>query len=349
MDKLQAMEVFVQVVDAGGFTRAADSMRLPKATVSTLVRDLEATLAVKLLNRTTRQISLTADGAAYYERCISILADVRDAEDVLSKTHASPSGRLRVDVPSALGRRLIVPALDDFFRRYPDINIEVGCSDRPVDLIEEGVDCALRGGDLADSTMIARRVGLVQFVTCASPEYLAKHGRPKHPQDLMQHQCVNYFSSRTGKIFEWDFANKDEKLQLKVPGRVALNDSDAYLDACLAGMGIAQMSSYHVQPYLESGKLELVLDNWCVGPLPLHVVYPQNRHLSAKVRVFVEWVAELLANQPSLQVRMFSCPQSGTMENTFTPAQLGPLAAGREEVEQVAASKPKRKRVPAPA
>jgi LysR family transcriptional regulator for bpeEF and oprC len=337
----------VQVVDAGGFTKAADSMRLPKATVSTLVRDLETTLAVKLLNRTTRQISLTADGAVYYERCVSILADVRDAEHVLSKTHASPSGRLRVDVPASLGRRLILPALGEFFRRYPDINIEVGCSDRPVDLIEEGVDCALRGGDLADSTMIARRVGSVRLVTCASPDYLARHGSPMHPQDLMQHQCINYFSSRTGKICEWDFARMDEKLQLKVPGRVALNDSDACLDACLSGLGIAQMASYSVQPHLESGKLALILDDWCVGAIPLHVIYPQNRHLSAKVRVFVEWVAELLADQPSLQTRVFNCAQSDAAQSTPASSLRGPLASEQNEVEPVAVQKPIKKRLPA--
>lgn len=301
MNKLQAMEVFVQVVDAGGFTRAADNMQLPKATVSTLIRDLEAALSIKLLNRTTRQISVTADGAAYYERCISILADVRDTEESLSRTHTSPSGRLRVDVPSALGRHLLIPALPQFFEKYPDIQLEVGCSDRPVDLIEEGVDCAVRGGELADSTLIARRIGVIEFVTCAAPSYITTHGRPRHPNELMQHRCVNYFSSKTGKIYEWDFAQKDERIQIKVPGSVAVNDSDAYMSACLSGLGIAQTAMFSVGSYLQSGQLELLLEDWRVDPVPLHVIYPQNRHLSAKVRVFVEWVAELVGKQPSLQ------------------------------------------------
>jgi LysR family transcriptional regulator for bpeEF and oprC len=309
MDKLQAMEVFVQVVDAGGFTRAAENMQLPKATVSTLISNLEAALSVKLLNRTTRQVSVTADGAAYYERCLSILADVREAEDSLSKTRASPSGRLRVDVPTGLGRNLIIPALPAFFERYPDIQVEIGCSDRLVDLIEEGVDCAVRGGELADSTLIARRVGTVYLVTCAAPSYLARYGRPGHPNDLQTHRCVNYFSAKTGKIYEWDFARGDERVKLRVPGMLAVNDSDAYLAATLAGIGISQNALAAVRPHLETGELEIVLDEWCVDPIPLHVVYPQNRHLSAKVRVFVEWIAELFADHDELQTGERHCPQ----------------------------------------
>ena len=308
MDKLQAMEVFVQVVDAGGFTRAAENLQLPKATVSTLVRNLETSLAVKLLNRTTRQISLTADGAAYYERCLRILADVRDAEDSLSKTQASPSGRLRVDVPAAMGRHLLMPSLPQFLARYPDIHLEVGCSDRPVDLIEEGVDLAVRGGILADSTLIARRIGQLHFVTCAAPSYIALHGRPQHPNDLQQHDCVNYFSAKTGKIAEWDFAKDGKRIQMRVPGRIAVNDSNAYMTATLSGMGVAQMAAFAICPYLQSGELELLLEDWTIDPLPLHVVYPQNRHLSAKVRVFVEWISELFADLPALHIRAGHCP-----------------------------------------
>lgn len=321
MDKLQAMEVFVQVVDAGGFTRAADIMQMPKATVSTLISNLENALSIKLLNRTTRQVSVTADGAAYYERCLSILADVRDTEESLSRTRASPSGRLRVDVPVGLGRHLLIPALPLFFARYPDILLEVGCSDRPVDLIEEGVDCVVRGGQLADSSLIARRVGAVHLVTCAATSYLALHGRPKHPNDLMQHRCVNYFSSKTGKISDWDFAQGEERIKLKVPSSVAVNDSDAYLTACLSGLGIAQTASFGLRPYLESGEIELVLQDWCVDAIPLHVVYPQNRHLSAKVRVFVEWIADLCAEQPTLQVGANNCALSLQLERPFASGQ----------------------------
>ncbi|MRW88686.1 LysR family transcriptional regulator [Duganella sp. FT80W] len=303
MNKLQAMEVFVQVVDAGGFTRAADNMKLPKATVSTLVQSLEASLAVKLLNRTTRHVSVTADGAAYYERCLRILSDVREAEESLSRTRLSPSGRLRVDAPTGLASEVIVPALPDFFSRYPDIQLELGCSDRPVDLIEEGVDCAVRGGALGDSSLIARRVGILHFITGAAPSYLARYGRPTHPNDLLRHRCVNYFSARTGKIYDWDFTREGERVQVALPGHVALNDSNAYIAAGVAGLGIVQMANFMMEPMINDGHFESILDDWISDPLPIHVVYPQNRHLSAKVRVFVEWVAELFSNHPGMRLQ----------------------------------------------
>lgn len=326
MDKLQAMDVFVKVVDTGSFTRASDSMQLPKATVSTLIRNLEVVLGVKLLNRTTRRLSVTTDGAAYYERCQSILADVRDAEDALSRNHASPAGRLRIDVPTGLGRNVLIPALPAFLERYPDINVEIGCSDRPVDLIEEGVDCALRAGELADSSLIARRIGSMHFVTCATPGYIARYGRPEHPTDLMRHRCVNYFSAKTGRIFDWDFASRDERLQVRLPGRVAVNDSDAYLAATLSGMGIAQMPTFVLRPYLESGELEMVLTDWCVEAIPMHIVYPQNRHLSAKVRVFVEWAASLIAAREDLQLSPPLCLQMAR-DRLNAPARVPVLEA----------------------
>jgi LysR family transcriptional regulator, regulator for bpeEF and oprC len=303
MNKLQAMEVFVQVVDAGGFTRASEVLQLPKATVSTLVQGLEKALAVKLLNRTTRHVSVTSDGAAYYERCLRILSDVKEAEESLSRNRLNPSGRLRVDTTSSIASDVVIPALPDFFARYPDIQLDLGCSDRPVDLIEEGVDCAIRGGALPDSGLIARRVGVLEFVTAATPAYLAKYGRPTHPKDLAHHRCLNYFSSKTGKTYDWDFTRGDETFSFAVPASLAVNDATAYMVAGLAGMGLMQMASYMVEPRLASGEVELVLTDWVSAPIPIHVVYPQNRHLSAKVRVFVEWVADLFMANPHLQLK----------------------------------------------
>lgn len=302
MNKLQAMEVFVNVVDSGGFTRAAEIMQLPKATVSTLIQSLEASLAVKLLHRTTRHVSVTADGAAYYERCLRILSDVRDAEESLSRTRLSPSGRLRVDVPTGLAGSVLVPALPDFFMRYPDIQMEMGCSDRAVDLVEEGVDCAVRAGQLVDSSLIARRVGILHFVTCAAPSYLQRYGRPAHPDELTRHLCVNYFSSKTGKIVDWDFSRGAERVQVALPGHIALNDTTAYTAAGLAGLGIVQMPNFLLEPLVADGSFEQVLPEWSSDSIPVHVVYPQNRHLSAKVRVFVEWVAELFSNHPGMRL-----------------------------------------------
>ncbi|RJG11723.1 LysR family transcriptional regulator [Massilia cavernae] len=298
MNKLQAMEVFVQVVDAGGFTRAAENLQLPKATVSTLVQGLEQALAVKLLHRTTRQVNVTSDGAAYYERCVRILSDVKEAEESLSHNRLSPSGRLRIDVSTGLANAMLIPKLPDFFARYPDIRVDMGCGDRPVDLIEEGVDLAIRGGVLPDSGLIARRLGMIEFVTCASPAYLAKHGRPSHPNDLLRHRCVNYFSSKTGKVYDWDFSRDGETLNIATPASLAVNDSTVYTSAGLTGLGIVQMATVVADPLIASGQIEVILPDWTTEPLPVHAVYPQNRHLSAKVRVFVEWVADLFVALP---------------------------------------------------
>jgi LysR family transcriptional regulator, regulator for bpeEF and oprC len=299
------MEVFVRVVDAGSFTHAAESLRMPKATVTTLVQGLESHLRVKLLNRTTRRLSVTADGAAYYERCVRILGEVEETESALSNTAITPRGRLRIDVPGSFGRHMLIPALPEFFARYPDIRLEVGCSDRPVDLLEEGVDCVVRGGDPIDSSLVARRVALLEFITCATPDYLARFGVPEHPRDLARHKCVNYFSARTGKIFEWDFTRNGERIVLPLEGYIAVNDSDAYLAAGRAGLGIIQATLSQVRSDLETGVLAQILSDWQSDPLPIFIMYPQNRHLSAKVRVFVDWVAELFAAR-RLNTRMRS-------------------------------------------
>jgi LysR family transcriptional regulator for bpeEF and oprC len=210
---------------------------------------------------------------------------------------------LRVDVATGVANDIIIPALPQFFARYPDIALELGCGDRAVDLIEEGIDCAVRGGALPDSSLIARRIGVLHFVTCASPAYLAEHGRPDHPNDLQKHRCVNYFSSKTGKIYDWDFARGDEQIQVAMPSCLAVNDSTAYISAGLAGLGVMQMPSYTIDTHIASGALELLLEDWHSAPLPVNVVYPQNRHLSAKVRVFVEWVADLFMTHPGFQIK----------------------------------------------
>lgn len=311
MNKLQAMEVFVQVVDTGSFTRAAEMLNMPKASVSTLIQSLETSLSAKLLHRTTRQVTVTSDGAAYYERCIRILADVRDAEESLSRMRVNPSGRLRVDTPTGLSSEILIPALPAFFERYPDITLELGSTDRPVDLIEEGVDCAVRGGPLLDTSLIARRIGVIHFLTAAAPSYLARYGVPQHPNDLARHRCVNYFSAKTGKVYDWDFNRDGERIEVPMPGVIALNDSNAYVQAGLAGLGIIQMTDYLLLRHVEEGRMVPVLPGWSSDPLPVHIVYPQNRHLSAKVRVFVEWVSELFANHPQMRLGARPSPLTG--------------------------------------
>jgi len=295
------MQVFVRVVDTGSFTRAAESLQMPKATVSMLVSAIESELTVRLLHRTTRQLNLTADGAAYYERCLAILAEIQDMEDTLSRRKTRPGGRLRVDVGSGVGNNLIVPSLPDFLLRYPDIDLHIGCSDRRIDLVEESVECVIRAGTPPDSTLVARQIGAAAFLFCATPAYLERKGRPLHPDELANHDCIRIFASQSGKIYDWEFEQDGKRIEMQVPGRVAVNDSSAYLNATLSGLGIGQLPAYSAMPHVRAGTLELVLPDWSTDSLPIHAVYLQNRHLSAKVRVFIDWVAELLAADPYLR------------------------------------------------
>jgi LysR family transcriptional regulator, regulator for bpeEF and oprC len=303
MNKLQAMQVFVRVVETGALARAADSLQMPKATVSTLIQQLEAELGVKLLNRTTRSVSVTTDGASYYPRCVAILGQIQETEDSLGRRHAAPGGQLRVDVPTLMARLVIVPALPSFFARYPNIHLQLACSERRADLIEEGVDCAVRSGELEDSTLIARRIGQLYFGTCAAPAYIAAHGQPRHPDELTLHRCISHFSPRTGKSLDWVFAKDGTSIQVSPRGNLALDDQNSYVAAAEAGSGIAQIPAFVLKDAMERGTLELVLGDWVPEPVPLNVVYPENRHLSSKIRVFVDWIAELFAEHDGIQLR----------------------------------------------
>lgn len=295
MDKLQAMQVFTRVVDTNSFSGAADSLHMTRSSVTTIIQALEAYLKVRLLNRTTRRISLTPDGAAYYERCSRILAEVEDSESSFSRASA-PRGKLKVDMPGSIGRLVVVPALDDFHSRYPDIDLMLGVGDRPVDLIQDSVDCAIRIGPMQDSTLIARRVGVSEFVTVASPEYIARNGKPSSLEELETHTAVNYFSSRNGRIVEMDFVVDGEPIEVRMRSKLAANDGDAYLQCGLRGLGLVQVPHFLAMPHMESGALVEVLGKWRPSPFPISAIYPQNRHLSPQVRVFVEWVAELFEN-----------------------------------------------------
>ena len=303
MDKLQAMQLFARVVETGGMGRAADSLGIPKATATTMIQQLEAALGVKLLNRTTRTMSVTTDGAAYYPRCVSILADVQETEESLAQRRGAPSGRLRVDAPTLMTRLVVVPALPEFFKRYPDIDLQLSSGEQRADLIEEGIDCAVWSGELQDSTLVARRVGELYFGTCAAPAYLAAQGLPHHPYDLIAHRCINHFARHTGKVPEWTFAKDGSRLSIPLRGFIAMDDENSYVAAAEAGLGIAQIPAFVLKEALERGSLELVLGDWFAEPMPLSVVYPQNRHLSNKVRVFVDWIAELFAEHDGIQLR----------------------------------------------
>lgn len=302
MDKFSAMQTFVRVVEAGNFTKAADSLELPKPTVTRLVQTLEAHLQTKLLNRTTRRVTVTPDGAAYYDRAIRLLGDIDELESSMSHAKANPRGRLRIDVGASVGTLVLIPALPEFHKLYPDIQIDLGVSDRPVDLLSENVDCVLRGGELSDQSLVARRVGELQFIAAASPDYLKRHGMPRHPRDLESgHTVVGFFSARTGRHFPYDFHKDGESIEVSGRYIVSVNDSNAYVAAGLAGLGIVQAATFMLQSPIASGELEPVLADWCSAPVPIHVVYPPNRHLSTKLRVFVDWVADLFARDDLMQ------------------------------------------------
>ena len=296
MDQMAAMRAFSRVVEVGTFTRAAQLLGIPKPTLSKLIQSLESHLRTKLLNRTTRRVTVTADGAAYYERVARILADIDELDGSMSLLQASPRGRLRIDMSPSLAMLVMIPALREFHERYPEIQIDLGVTDRTIDLVGENVDCVIRAGTIADQSLIARRIAELHFLTCATPEYLARHGEPRHPAELeTKHTVIGYFSSPTQKIYPFEFRRGDEVLEISGRYIVAVNDGNTYVAAGLAGLGILKMPAFMAAGHLASGALRPILTEWTSDPIPLYIVYPPNRHLSTKLRVFVEWAAELFA------------------------------------------------------
>ena len=296
MDRFDAMQAFARVVETGSFTKAAETLHLSKTSVTQLIQQLEARLRVRLLNRTTRKVNVTADGAAYYERVLRLLADLDDAETSLSGASALPRGRLRVDVPSPLARLVLVPALPAFHARYPDIQLDMGVSDRIVDLIGENVDCVVRGGELADQSLMARRVADLRLGVYAAPAYLARAGTPAHPGELedTHHRIVGFLWSRTGKAFPYAMRRGAERINVQGRHVLAVDDGNAYLAAGLAGLGVLWLPDYMSKPHVESGELVPLFDGWRLDSMPMYVAFPPNRHVSAKLRVFIEWITELL-------------------------------------------------------
>ncbi|MDP2033393.1 MAG: LysR family transcriptional regulator [Polaromonas sp.] len=297
MDRFDAMQAFARVVETGSFTKAADTLHMSRTSVTQLVQQLEARLRVRLLNRTTRKVNVTADGAAYYERVLRVLADVDDAETSLSGASASPRGRLRVDVPSPLARMILIPALPAFYARYPDIQLDMGVSDRMVDIIGENVDCVVRGGELTDLSLMARHIGDLQLGVYAAPAYLKLAGLPAHPRELedTHHRIVGFLWARTGKAVPYAMHSGDESLKVQGRHALAVDDGNAYLAAGLAGLGILWLPDYMARPHRASGELVPLFEDWRLDAMPLYIAFPPNRHVSAKLRVFIEWVAGLMA------------------------------------------------------
>ncbi len=297
MDRFDAMKAFARVVETGSFTKAAETLHMSKTSVTQLIQQLEARLRVRLLNRTTRKVNITADGAAYYERVVRLLADMDDAETSLSSAALAPRGRLRVDVPSPFASMVLMPALPAFHARYPDIQLHLGVSDRVVDLIDENVDCVVRGGPIRDLSLVARHVADLELGVYAAPAYLAKAGVPLHPYQLQddQHQIIGFLWSRTGRVFPCTMQRDGENVDIQGRYSLVVDEGHAYLAAGLAGLGVLGLPTYMAESHVERGDLIRLFEAWQLEPIPMYIAFPQNRHISAKLRVFIDWIVELTA------------------------------------------------------
>jgi DNA-binding transcriptional LysR family regulator len=294
MDRLHAMLAFVRVAELASFTRAADSLGQPKASVSLLVQQLENQLGARLLHRTTRRVSLTQDGQACYERCKDLLADAEEIEAMFQLEASQLRGRLRVDMNQAVARDLVLPQLTEFLVAHPQLQLELSCTDHRVDLVREGFDCVVRVGGQADPGLIARPLGQMAQINCASPAYLQRFGTPQGLEDLARHRLVHYVPNLGTKADGWEYQRDGATLSLGMPGALTVNSTDAYSQACLAGLGLIQVPRVGVLPYLADGRLVEVLPEYRAAPMPVILLYPHRRNLSKRVQVFMDWLAALL-------------------------------------------------------
>ncbi|SDG69121.1 LysR family transcriptional regulator [Janthinobacterium sp. YR213] len=296
MDRVQAMQVFLRVVESRSFVRAADTLGLPASSVTGIIKRLEKHLQTRLLNRSTRNLSLTPEGERYFHRCREILDLIDDTEASLQGPGELPQGRLRVDMPGGIAHALILPQLRQFQQRYPDIYLMIGVNDRQVDLIQEGVDCVIRTGSLEDSALVARRLGELRWITCAAPSYLAEHGVPEVLEDLQRHRAVHYFSGKTRRESDLHFIDDGVRVAVPVPGTAAVNETGLYIKLGLDGHGLMQLAEILVRDHLQVGALVEVLADRRPAPVPVSLLYPHHRFLSPAMRAFTDWTTELFSN-----------------------------------------------------
>lgn len=297
MDHLQAIRIFARVVETGGFGRAALSLDMPNATVSKWIKSLEAHLGVQLLERNTRSVSVTTDGAAYYERTRNLLMELDDIEATLGRSQGSPRGTLRIDAGGSTASGIIIPNLPGFCTRFPDIQVRLGVTDRTIDLIAENIDCGIRSS-AEDPALVTRQIGALAWTTCASPDYLAKHGVPGHPREILERNMpvVGYFSARTGLVQQLQFRRGNERITLERPRNdVLVSESNAHLATALSGLGIVHTTDFMVRPFIGKGQLVPILVDWRPDPHAVYIAYPPSRRYSTKVRVFVDWVTTIFS------------------------------------------------------
>lgn len=296
MDRFDAMRLYTRVVERRSFTLAAQDLALPRSTATDVIKELEARLGVRLLQRTTRAVRPTLDGEAYYARCLALIADIEDAESAFSG--ATPRGQLRIDVHGVLARHFLLPGLPAFLARYPQIELYMGEGDRLVDLVREGIDCVLRVGTPAAGDMVARRIGVLAEVSCASAAYVERHGLPASVDQLHDgHRMVGFRSSATGQLLPLEFQVDGELRLITLPATLSVNGADSYVAAARLGLGIIQKPRYDVEAELRNGALVEILPAHPPSPSPVSLLYPRNRQLSPRVRVFIDWLAQEFAGR----------------------------------------------------
>ncbi|GGA14531.1 LysR family transcriptional regulator [Dyella caseinilytica] len=294
MDLIRQLRIFVTVAETRNFSRASDMLRMARPGITKAISELEASLGARLLHRTTRRVSLTGEGESLYERATGLLSDAAAIRNLFGGSEEHPAGRLRVDVPVAVAKPLLIPALPEFSAAYPDIEIILGVSDQPVDLVADAIDCVLRIGALPVTSMIARQLATITMVICASPNYLSAHGTPRRLEELARHKAVNYFSGRGHRAIQWHMPKHGEKHELAVPSTMMVNDAEALVACALEGMGLIQVPELLVSEHLANGRLIHVLPSVCDDLWPLSIMYPNRQYLAPQVRVFIDWVARLV-------------------------------------------------------
>ncbi|MUG95624.1 LysR family transcriptional regulator [Scytonema sp. UIC 10036] len=295
MDKLNSLTIFTRAAQTRNFALAAQQLGISPSTVSKAVSRLEERLGTRLLQRTTRSITLTDDGTRFYNRCCQILEDIEEAESELNRAQSHPFGTLRIGMVPSFARIHVMPALPEFAERYPDVNLELFLSDRYVDLIEEGFDGVVRVGKSPDSNFAMQSLASARLVVCASPNYFSRYGVPQTPEDLLHHNCINYVVPQTGRIREWTFQNGKKRLQLPVNGRFCIDNAEASVEAAIAGTGIIQLYNFVVGQAINQGQLVPILSNYAPAKVPISLIYAQKRYLCAKGQVFIEFLQKLIA------------------------------------------------------
>jgi DNA-binding transcriptional LysR family regulator len=291
MDRLQAMETFVRVIEAGSFKKAADTMHVLPSTVTRTIKELESHLGTKLLNRTTRALSITDAGLRYYDSCKAILFDVQAADSMAAQKTGALHGSIRVGTTPSIARNFLIPGLPDFCERYPGINLDFQLDDATVDIVQRGLDCVIRTGEPPPSRLVARRIGEFHWYVCASPRYLQRHGEPTTLKALRRHLAVGYVQSQTGRSIRWGF---EEGANVSMSEQVRVDDTDAYVAAGVAGLGLIRVASYMVRQHIAEGRLIRLVPDIATPPEPVSILYPQSRHLAPAVRAFIDWCTEII-------------------------------------------------------